>query len=248
MCNTHCQSLIYFFPPVIRFIPTRLFQRFCAVLPTLWFNLFCLPYEFSSLAFPQTEQHTLFFLHQMKQNNNNLKKSIAQGRLLTACVSACQLLAGYYWLQSAESDEPESDGGSTARPVSTHEAIDWERWEEQTTHFFSQLHHSLILPRRLTRRKILSQHFLFISKPEEGKQLHWKDTPSPVWVCCWAGRPWLPGSSCPPALWAWTWWWDDPSSTFSHNLPLGKATERVSEMTHTDTSGEMTLDVVFVVF
>lgn len=70
----------------------------------------------------------------MKQN---FKKSLAQGRLLTGCVSACQLLAGYYWLQSAESDEPESDSGSMAQPVSTHEVIDWERWEEQVTHFFS---------------------------------------------------------------------------------------------------------------
>lgn len=57
--------------------------------------------------------------------------------------------------------------------------------------------------------------------------MHMKDTPSPVWACCWAAHPWLPGSSCPPALWAWTWWWDDPSSTFSHNPPLGKATERI---------------------
>lgn len=63
----------------------------------------------------------------MKQKK---KKSIAQGRLLTGSVSACQLLAGYYRLQSAQSDEPESDGGSMAQPVSTHEVIDWERWEE----------------------------------------------------------------------------------------------------------------------
>lgn len=57
-----------------------------------------------------------------------------------------------------------------------------------------------------------------------------KDTPSPVWVCCRAARLWPPGSRRPPALWACTWWWDDLSSTFSHNLPLERATKKISEI------------------
>lgn len=59
-------------------------------------------------------------------------------------------------------------------------------------------------------------------------QIHtqWKDTPSPAWVCCWAAQLWPPGSSRPLGPWAWTWWWDDPSKTFWHNLPLERAEKK----------------------
>lgn len=63
---------------------------------------------------------------------------------------------------------------------------------------------------------------LFLKNPQGKPQKIKKDTPSPAWACCRAARLWPPGSSCPPALWACTWWRGDPSRTFSHNLPLEK--------------------------
>jgi len=66
-----------------------------------------------------------------------------------------------------------------------------------------------------------------------------KDTPSPVWACCRAGRPWPPGSRAPPGPGAWTWWRDGPSETSWRSPPLGegKRQESVREHKHTRRDG-----------
>lgn len=168
------------------------------------------------------EKSTKWNKIKIKQHKRSCWLVVSQLASCVQVISDCRL----------RSDEPKSDCGSTAR-CWTSELIYRERQGEETTHLSaSSLNTSQA---NLSPEDYFSKSqaglYCFLKLPvRKKKSCKWKDTPSPVWVCCRAGRLWPPGSSCPPALWAWTWWWDDPSSTFSHNLPLGKATERISEI------------------
>lgn len=129
-----------------------------------------------------------------------------------------------------------------------------QRGDDTFISFFAQLHHGPIFPQKMTCWNHKQSFQLSFKVPlrkgggkKKKKKLQWKDTPNPVWVCCWAGRLWPPGSSCRPDLWAWTWWWADPSSTFSQNLPLGKATERICEIIYMHWSKEATVGILFVI-
>lgn len=154
----------------------------------------------------------------MKQHERSCWLVVSQFASCVQVISDCRL----------RSDETESECGSTARWEWTSELIYREKQGEETTHSSaSSLNTSQYITFQNPKQDFF---FLFKTHCEKKKSCKWQDTPNPVWVCCRVGRLWPPGSSCPPALWAWTWWWGDPSSTFSHNLPLGKATERISEI------------------
>lgn len=208
--------------------------------------------DFSFSAFCKTGQHAFF--HQrmkawkqqkIKQKKNKNSTRRAADWLPRSLPAVCRLLLTAGCRAMSSSLTVAALHGET-------EHVNWsavrgrQRGDDTFISFFARLHHGAIFLHQITFCNH-KQEFSGLFKHPLKKKLQWKDTPNPVWVCCWAGRLWPPGSSCPPDLWAWTWWWDDPSSTFSQNPPLGKATEKISEIIFTQWSKDVSDGVCYLV-